>query len=143
MKCNSLLVAAVGFQERSSKPVVPKLWYVKIYMVVRENVCCLFSLPKQYIHSYSFYLTGSDFLSFCALCWCLKMANIISHSHFVDDAFVSSLVSQTFDRMIAGWLIEISWSNVAHGDSTRPTNGTRSQNVREPYCSKRSKSECG
>ena len=37
-------------------------------------------------------------------CWFLKMAIIISHSHFVHVAFVSVLVFQTFDQMLFGRL---------------------------------------
>jgi len=62
-------------------------------------------LHKKYIHSYNFYLWGSvnKFLNFCVVyfpCWFLKMAIILSHSHFLEVAFASILVFQTFDRII-------------------------------------------
>jgi len=54
----------------------------------------------------------------------------ISHSHFVHAAFMSSLVCQTFDQMMyCIWKNEFSWNKVVRGDSTGPTNGTRSQKV--------------
>jgi len=61
------------------------------------------------MHSNNFYLSGSvtKFLNFCAAhfpCCFLKMAIILSHSHFLHVAFVSILVFQTFDRIIFGTL---------------------------------------
>ena len=47
------------------------------------------------------------FLNFCLAyfpSWFLKMAIILSHSHFLYVAFVSIMVFQTFDRMILGAL---------------------------------------
>ena len=66
-------------------------------------------LYKKYIHSCSFYLSGSvnKFLNFCVAyfsCCFLIMAIKISHSHFVHVGCVSILVFQTFDRMIFGTL---------------------------------------
>jgi len=74
----------------------------------RRDLLSVFLL-KKYIHSCSFYLSGSvnKFLKFCVVyfpCCFLKMAIKISHSHFVHVAFVSILVFQTFDRMIFGTL---------------------------------------
>jgi len=49
----------------------------------------------------------NKFLNFCAayfLSWFLKMAIILSHSHFLHVAFVLIMVFQTFDRMIFGTL---------------------------------------
>jgi len=69
---------------------------------------CFFS--KNYIHSYSFYLSSSfnKFLNFCVACFLcrfLKMANIISHSHFVHVAFVSILIFQTLvEWYLAHWV---------------------------------------
>jgi len=79
----------------------PSGWYAK-----RPAFC--FSSQK-YIHSCSFYLSGSvnKFLNFCVAyfpCCFLIMAIKISHSHFVHVGFVSILVFQTFDRMIFGTL---------------------------------------
>jgi len=66
-------------------------------------------LHKKYIHSCTFYLSGSvnKFLNFCVGCFpcCfLKIAIKISHSHFVHVSFMSILVFQTLDRMIFGTL---------------------------------------
>ena len=74
----------------------------------RRDLLSVFLL-KKYIHSCSFYLSGSvnKFLKFFVVyfpCCFLKMAIKISHSHFVHVAFVSILVFQTFDRMIFGTL---------------------------------------
>ena len=49
----------------------------------------------------------NKFLNFCAAyfrCLFLKMATILSHSHFLHVAFAPILVFQTFDRMIFGTL---------------------------------------
>ena len=85
---------------------------VRVPVVVREGLqgdtrtdLVFVFLHKKYIHSYNFYRSGSvnKFLNFsvaCFLCWFLKMAIILSHSHFLHVAFVSILVFQTFDRMI-------------------------------------------
>ena len=59
------------------------------------------SSQKIHIHSYSLHLSSSvtKFLNFCVAyfpCWFLKMAMIISHSHFVHVAVVSILVFQAF-----------------------------------------------
>jgi len=64
---------------------------------------------KEYIYSYNFYLSDfvNEFLNFCVayfLCWFLKTAIILSHSHFLHVAFVSILVVQTFDRIVFGTL---------------------------------------
>jgi len=61
------------------------------------------------VHSNNFYLSGyvTKFLNFCVAyfpCWFLKMAVILSRSHFLHVAFVSILVFQTFDRIIFGTL---------------------------------------
>jgi len=56
-------------------------------------------------------------------CWFLKIAIIISHSHYLFVAFVSILVFQTFDRMKLG-IFEFSWSKVVRGNGMGPTNGT-------------------
>ena len=74
----------------------------------RRDLLSVF-LHKKYIHSCSFYLSGSvnKFLNFCVAyfpCCFLKMAIKISHGHFVHVAFVSILVFQTLDRMIFGTL---------------------------------------
>ena len=66
-------------------------------------------LHEKYIHSYNFYLSGfvKKFLNFCVTyfpSWFLKMAVILSHSHFLHVAFVSIMVFQTFDRMMFGTL---------------------------------------
>ena len=66
--------------------------------------------------------------------WFLKMTIRISHSHFVHAAFMSSLVCQTFDQMMyCIWKNEFSWNKVVRGDSTGPTNGTRSQKFGNGY----------
>ena len=90
-------------------------------------------LHKKYIHSCSFYLSGSvnKFLKFCAgyfLYYFLKIAIKISHSHFVYVAFVSILVFQTFDRMIFGTLT-FPGHKVVRDVSSGATNGTRSEKV--------------
>jgi len=55
-----------------------------------------------------------------------------SHIRFVHVEIVSILVFQTFDRIIFGRLrTEFSWNEMLRADSTRPTNGTRSE-VWEP-----------
>ena len=89
---------------------------VRVPLVVREDLqggtrkdLLSVFLLKKYIHSCSFYLSGSvnKFLKFCVVyfpCCFLKMAIEISHSHFVHVAFVSILVFKTFDRMIFGTL---------------------------------------
>jgi len=79
----------------------PSRWYTN-----RLTLCFL---HKKYIHSYNFYLSGAvnKFLNFCVAylpCWFLKMAIILSHSHFLNVAFVSIMVFQTFDRFIFGTL---------------------------------------
>ena len=85
---------------------------VRVPLVVREDLqggtrrgLLSVFLHKKYIHSCSFYLSGSvnKFLNFCVAyfpCCFLKTAIKISHSHFVHVAFVSILVFQTFDRLI-------------------------------------------
>ena len=77
---------------------------------------CLVSIffTTKYIHSYSFYFLGSinKFLNFCVAyvpCGFLKMAIIISHSHYLYVSFVSILVFKTFDEMIAD-RYEFSWN---------------------------------
>jgi len=89
---------------------------VHVPLVVREDLqggtrrgLLSVFLHKKYIHSCSFYLSGSvnNFLNFCVAyfpCCFLKMAIRISHSHFVHVTLVSILVFQTFDRMIFGTL---------------------------------------
>ena len=68
------------------------------------------SFSSQKLYSQLFYLSSSvnKFLnSLCSLpfpCWFLKMAIILSHSHFLHVAFVSILVLRTFDRIIFGTL---------------------------------------
>ena len=66
-------------------------------------------LHKIYIHSYNFYLSGfvNKFLNFCVAhlpCWFLKIAVILSHSHFLHVAFVPILFFQTSDQIIFGTL---------------------------------------
>ena len=90
---------------------------VRVPVVVREGLqggtridLLSVSLHKKCIHSYNFYLSDSvnKFLNFCIAywpCWFLKMAIILSHSHFLNVAFVSIMVFQTFDRFIFGILI--------------------------------------
>ena len=85
---------------------------IRVPLVVREDLqggtrrdLLSVFLHKKYIHSCSFYLSGSvnKFLNFCVAyspCCFLKMAIKISHGHFVHVAFVSILVFQTLDRMI-------------------------------------------
>jgi len=89
---------------------------VRVPLVVREDLqggtrrgLLSVFLHKKYMHSFSFYLSGSvnKFLNFCVAyfpCCFLKTAIKISHSHFVHVAFVSILVFQTFDRLIFGTL---------------------------------------
>jgi len=64
--------------------------------------------------------------------WFWKMAIIISYSHFVNAAFVSSLVCRTFDRMILSieWVfLEQGVFKVVRGDNTGLRNGTWSEKV--------------
>jgi len=82
---------------------------VQAFKVVHEQTYFMFFFTKKYIHSYDFYLSGSvnELLNFCAVyfpCWFLKMAIILSHSHFLQVAVASILVFQTFDRIIFGTL---------------------------------------
>jgi len=68
-----------------------------------------YDYPMSDIYSYKFYLSGSvnKFLNFCVAylpCWFLKMAIILSHSHFLHIASVPIMVFQTFDRIIFGTL---------------------------------------
>jgi len=77
--------------------------------VVHEQTNFMFFPHKKYIHSYNAYLLDSvnKFLTFGAAYfpfWFLKLAIILSHSHFLHVAFVSILVFQTFDRIIFGTL---------------------------------------
>jgi len=65
----------------------------------------------------------------CFSCWFSQIVLIISHSNFRHVAFLSMLVFQTFERII--WKIEFSWSKVVRGDSTGPTNGSRSEKVKK------------
>ena len=90
--------------------------FVRVPVVVREDLqggtrIDLLSvfLHKHYIHNYYFHLSGSinKFRNFYVAyfpCWFLKMAIILSHSHFLYVAFVSIVVFQTFDRIIFGTL---------------------------------------
>jgi len=86
---------------------------VRIPLVVREGLqggmlmgLLFVFLHKKYIHTYRFYLSGSviKFLNFCVanVSWFLKIAIIISHSHFDHVAFASILIFQTLNRMIFG-----------------------------------------
>ena len=112
----------------------PSGWYAK-----RPAFC--FSSQK-YIHSCSFYLSGSvnKFLNFCVAyfpCCFLIMAIKISHSHFVHVGFVSILVFQTFDRMIFGTLTipGTRW----HVMTVRDTQMVRDQKKFENHCSTHSR----
>jgi len=77
--------------------------------VVHEETYILFFFTKINVRSYNFYLSGfvNGYLNFCVAqfpCWFLKMVIILFHSHCLHVAFVSTLVFQSFDRVIFGTL---------------------------------------
>jgi len=84
--------------------------------VTRIDLSCVFFHKKIYIHSYSFYLSGSvnKFQNFCVAyfpCCFRKMAILLSHSHF----FCCICVNYGFPNFwsIYLWHTDFSWNKVA------------------------------